>query len=282
VVGPFFLAGPTEFVRKVFLEQLGRPGRITRPTFRIGDLLGAEGLLPRLSTTASHALAALALAALAVLALSALRWPAGRLAVALLVAELATYLASPSWFSYYDAYPAVGVALCIALSVPAASRAPATRRIAWVPVVLAVSLGAALFASGLFVVPTFPGARVSALVPASGGCVMADEPAPLILMDRLSTDLARGCPNWVDVSGNGYGYRLHATGKAELAAADRRANAALLQYLRSGQAAVVVRIWRTTSVVNALARHGTIDRGKGYAVYPGSQYRGTLAVTPPR
>ena len=285
VAGPFFLAGPAQFVRMIFLEQLSRPARVTRPTERLGDLFAAKGLLPHLDATAAYALAALTLATLAVLAASALRWAAGRLAVALLVAQLLTFLGAPSWFSFYDAYPAVGIALCIALSVPAGRAADARTRLAarvtWVPVTLAASLTAALFASGLFVIAAFPGGRVGALLPETGGCVMVDEPATSILMDRLSADLARGCPNWVDVGGHRYRYLLNATGRAQVAAATRRADAALVQYLRSGQAAVVVRVWGT-SVVSALARHGTIDCGRGYAVYPGVQYRGTLAVTPPR
>lgn len=79
---------------------------------------------------------------------------------------------------------------------------------------------------------SFPRAEFMTAAPAS--CIASDDPAALILMDRLSSDLRAGCDVAVDVTGASYG-------SAVPRSMNEAFHAWLLHYLTSSAAYVVVR-----------------------------------------
>jgi alpha-1,2-mannosyltransferase len=74
------------------------------------------------------------------------------------------------------------------------------------------------------------------------GCVTADDPTVLILMDVLSRDLDRGCRVWVDVTGLTYDRTGRPTRDGRVARADNPVwQHQLMGYLTSGAATMLVR-----------------------------------------
>ncbi|MEO5746298.1 MAG: hypothetical protein ABIQ53_17155, partial [Terracoccus sp.] len=113
VDGPFLLAAPTRMFRMVVLDQLGR-GRTPTDTFaRLADIFAPGPVLPGQwspdPVTLVTAGLALVLACLACLASGP-----GRFALSLLGVEVLVLVLSPSFFSYYSAFAAPGMALVVA------------------------------------------------------------------------------------------------------------------------------------------------------------------------
>ena len=87
----------------------------------------------------------------------------------------------------------------------------------------------------------FPVARVSALLP-ERGCIRTDSPGALVLLDRMSSELARGCRVPIDFSGQTYDVgSKDAHGRPVPRVRNAPWQRAAVRYLTSGSAAVLVR-----------------------------------------
>jgi hypothetical protein len=177
------------------------------------------------------------------------------LPTALLAAVVILLLEAPSFFVHYAAFAAApllilagaGSAALAAMTVRRMRvRFPAHRggRIAIVAVAITVvplTVFTAIVA-GLHRGSRFPGARLHQAA-ASSRCVTADSPVALIQMDLLGRDLERGCRVWIDVTGLTYdtaGVR-GPSGDPIPRQLNRRWQHALIEYLLSGNATILVR-----------------------------------------
>jgi hypothetical protein len=98
-------------------------------------------------------------------------------------------------------------------------------------------------------------------------CVMSDEPAGLIALDRLDTNMSHGCPNWVDVTGRTY---FGADRSSHSRAANTSWQRDLTRYLRSGQAVIILRAdgdGMTATTFAAITRDGILVSQGRYHVY---------------
>jgi alpha-1,2-mannosyltransferase len=234
---PFLALAPRQMWQMVVFDQLSRPhGRRTDPLDRLGLAVAGRGL--GLSTTWQAVVTLLMAAAFAVAVVVCLRDRQARLVGAVAMTCVGVLMASPVVFHHYGAFPAapVGATLAIGWSILGAAllRRLRLRRLA---VPLGVAAALVLLAGGGAVAArpldrTFPTTAVEAALPP--GCITADDPTTLILVDRLSSDLRAGCDVAVDVTGASYGVRV-GRGK-NLAYQDW-----LRAYLRSGTAAIVAR-----------------------------------------
>ena len=236
---PFLLAAGSDMVRMVVLTQLGRPREPTDLEQRLVWITGTGGLDELVSHRAQVAAVWTVLVLVTVAAVVAWAGRRGRLWVALLVVQVAVLLAAPSAYAQYAAFPAPALVLVLAA---ACSLLPRPGR-----VVAGTALGAgagALLVAAVLTAPRFvpiPTAEVAARLP-DDGCVRADSPGMLAVLDVLSRDLERGCELPVDLSGYTYDRGAHdAAGEA----VPRRLNLAwqdeALRYLTSGTSAVLVR-----------------------------------------
>lgn len=269
VAGPFLALAGDEMWHRVVSDQLGRKYH-TQPYVRIQYLAGLRKGLPFLPTPVV-ALVVVVIGAVFVAAIVvAWRHPAARLAVAVLVAQFLVLNVSPSFFNFYSAFVAGPLALTMAAAMePTAGRGRRTERLdhrvglAAAAIAAVVTLGA--LANSRDLVDPFPGQRFER---ASVGlrCVMADSNSALILMNRLSSDLANGCPNWVDVTGHTY---FGAAKSDDLTRAQNPGWQRLIRrYLLSGDAVVYVRkgtgLSRRTK--RLIRSHPPLARGDGYVL----------------
>lgn len=278
VNGPFFLAAPAAMWQMVVVEQLGRNVIHRSPVYRLRSLTGVHWLDPHLGAVVATGLAVAALALFVAVAVRAWRVARARLVVVLLVAEAAVLGLAPSWFNFYADYLAPAAAVCVAAAlVPASvgrrgSWARAARAAPWATTALALLITAAFLAGpGNRSARSFPSAPLAAAV-RNSRCVMSDSPMGLILLDSLSRDFRDGCRDWVDVTGRTYG--VDAAASADGRPEPRRDNARwhhdLLAYLRSGNAAIIVRrsgSGITAGMVAALRRGGVLARADRAVVY---------------
>ncbi|PFG39222.1 uncharacterized protein DUF2029 [Georgenia soli] len=266
---PFFLAAPSEMVRYVALAQLGRTraaaGWAERMAGMVGPLLGRDPVLRPV-----HVLLVVGgCAAVALAAWSVRRDRRAHLFLALLAGAVLTLLASPTTFRHYGALAAVPVSVVLGLAVQRAralqvrGRRPAQVMVAGATAVLLVAAAQSLAPA---VRAPFPRALAGAARHVDG-CVTADDPTALVLMDTLSRDLARGCRLWVDVSGLTYdpARPTHGTPRRLDGPWQRQ----VLGYLSSGEATVVHR--RGTGL-DALSR-ATVARWPVLAEAGGYQLR---------
>lgn len=245
VFGPFVVAAPGSALRMVVADQVGRHATRTSPIARLEKLTSIHTAVRGLGTSGSLVL--LAVVGLLSLALAGAAWqrPAVRPLVVVALAQVAVLLLSPTYFSYYSGYPAAPFALVLAAGVATIAERPATRR---VPRLL-VQSSAVIAAVVLAVAAIGVGARGRApdigpgmaAAAASQHCVMADSPLALIDLDVLSRDLARGCPNWVDVSGRTYDLDASTGATYHPRSRNQRWQADVMRYLMSGNAVVVIR-----------------------------------------
>jgi hypothetical protein len=156
------------------------------------------------------------------------------------VAHVVVLTVSPSWFGFYADYAAVPFALAVGAAAASLRRRRAGQTTAWATVAGAAAVSLAILVAGNFHAAT-PWRHSKALIAAVRGdrCVMSDAPAGLIELNKLDSDFANGCPNWVDFTGRTY------FGRDFSSTAPRKRNAAwqhdMLAYLTSGQAVFVVR-----------------------------------------
>ncbi|MEV8177404.1 phospholipid carrier-dependent glycosyltransferase [Cellulosimicrobium funkei] len=239
VLGPFLLAAGSDMVRMVVLDQLTRPPATTDLEQRLVWLTGTGGLRDLVPEQEQLAVAWTVLGLATVAAVAAWVGRRGRLWVVLLAVQVGVLLLSPSAYPQYAAFSAPALVLVLAA---ACSLLPRPGRVAAGAL---LSIGAtALLVAAVQTAPRiapFPTAEVAAALP-DDGCVRADSPGVLAVLDVLSRDLERGCELPVDLSGYSYD---HGARDAAGEPVPRRRNLAwqeeALRYLTSGSSAVLVR-----------------------------------------
>jgi hypothetical protein len=207
---PFFLAAPAAMFRMVVTDQLTRGRMASTTAHRVAGTLGLGRVVgPHPAFHGVLLLAVLGLAAALVVVLA--RVPSARVAVVLLLAQIGVLVTSPSYFSYYEAYPAPALALCVGAFVGAVValvrlRAPApvlVRRTVSALVAVAVVVGLAAIArtdTVTVVGRAFPAAVLRASV-AHARCVTSDSVDALVQLDVFGRNVRRGCPVVIDLGG---------------------------------------------------------------------------------
>lgn len=212
---PFFIAAPAVMWRQIVVAQLGRPNQDLPVWIRIRSIIGVDAAGTgrpwwQLSGTAG---AVLLLALLAIVVVLALTTPDGRAFVALLAVSAAILLISPSYLQHYATLTAAPLALVGAAGV---GRLAALMRNRWTTIPLAVL--AVLVAVVAYlpqdlgirtkedrpIAQVLPIARLKTAAATVHGCLISDDPTVLVLMNRLSADLDRGCDVQADPSGIGF------------------------------------------------------------------------------
>ncbi len=253
---PFFLAAPATMFRYVVRDQLGRPSSGGSVWSRLRDMTGLRPLLASWPTGLAYVF--LVVVVVVVLAATAAALPAKhtRILGALVLALGLVLVASPSFFDHYAAFTAAPLALVVGASaerVPAGLAVrlshPAVMAVG-AAVVIALAAPGVLRPQGIHVPRAL--ATAAAKVP---GCVTADDPTVLVLMNAQSRDLRRHCPVWVDVTGITYDTgdgRRPDNGRLEREADSRWQND-ILTYLLSGTATIVTRPETDLAAANAAA-----------------------------
>ncbi|QWZ07855.1 DUF2029 domain-containing protein [Nocardioides panacis] len=248
---PFLLAAPGPMFRMVVVDQLSRGRMAATLTKRTTGMLGLSEVVGHRPHLEGPVLLLL-VAGAALLALAWVRVPSARVAVVLLLAQGGVVLASPSYFRYYDAYPAPALALCVGAVaaavlglLPARPRAPVVRRTAAVTLALGLvlALGAAAGSDTRAVIGrAFPAAALRGAV-SRARCVTADSAGALVQLDVFGRDLRRGCPVVIDVGGLSHDRDAAAIvgGLQTSRRTDQRWQRDVRGYLRSGGAQVLVR-----------------------------------------
>lgn len=281
--GPFFLAAPSQMWHMVVTEQLGRWRGPTTALGRLNQLSSVGLFTVHLQHSSVVAVVVLFGAVFVGAAVLAWRVRGGRLMVVLAVAQLLLLVVAPSWFAFYTDYATPALALTLAAAVGGAAVTAVRRGTAWragpvlcaaVPIAFfaAITIAIGVMRPAALIRP-FPSRQLaSAVASPSYRCVMADSPMGLIELNVLSRDFANGCRNWVDVSGRTYGVDRGrtATGKPIGRSENLIWQRDLLNYLRSGQAIVLVRISGTgisRATLAAIRAGGVLKRAGGYTVY---------------
>lgn len=231
VLAPFFVLAPRQMWTMVISDQFGRDTSPTSRVARFASIFGTKTVLTGHTTSVDVVTVVLVVVTLVMLIICMVDRRAW-IVVALFVANLATLFASPSYFRHYGVFLIGPLALIFSIGLGRLLRPLPSLGLA----VGGAALVAAVVGSGVVTAwqPTgdrFPGARFSAAAPS--GCITSDDPAGLIQMNRLSSDLRQGCDVPVDVTGASYG------------PLPRRQNAAfqrwLTEHLLSGRAFVILR-----------------------------------------
>jgi hypothetical protein len=274
--GPFLLLSRGQLWQQAVAQQLGRARDQNSTASRLAQLSGLNYLsLPRPAE-----LALLVLGTAVALAVCWLAWriPRARLAVALVLVQVAVLVSAPSWFSFYTDYAAPAAALTVAAGIGALSarRAAAgsgwwdrAARYGWTVVAVAALETVLLVVTGrVNVVAPFPRVPLARAVTQTR-CLMSDSAMALIQLNALSSGLEHRCPNWVDVTGKTYG-----PDKPASPAIPRRANARwqadLRAYLLSGDAVIIIRADGTglsRATTAAIRRGGVLAAAGGYVIY---------------
>ncbi len=237
---PFFAAAPARMWDQVVVAQLTRPDDAVGLGKRVRAVLGvtAPGQTTPLAGVPGREVGLVLLVLAVAMTVLALTDRRARLLVALLAACTALLLATPSFFQHYTALAAAPLAL---VGGAGAQRAAVLLRGRWAPpaviavvVVLAVSMNVRHDARRQWERP--PVAALRAAVQQVNGCVTADDPTVLAVVDRLTPDLAAGCPLQADPSGIGYllpdGRGSRGSERIDKPAFQRE----IVRYLRSGSA----------------------------------------------
>ena len=239
VLLPFALRAPDAMLRLVVLDQLGRARTPGTSAARLEGVTGVGTALSSASDVTRGVVTAAVCVVVTIAATAAWRRDRGRLWVALLAAQVGMILAAPSYYAHYAAYSAAAVALVLAAGVSLVD----VRHRAWTAALACCALGFATGA-GAARAPapvSFPVAEVRELLPATG-CIRADSPGALAVVDVLSRNEARGCDTRIDVSGQAYdvGSRDR-DGRHVPRVRNQRWQRDAVAYLTSGSAAVVAR-----------------------------------------
>ncbi|MBO0900426.1 DUF2029 domain-containing protein [Cellulomonas sp. zg-ZUI22] len=271
VLLPFALASPGAVVRLVLLAQLGRPRSGTTTGERLEGITGVGTALEPQPPGTRAAWTVVVCVAVAVAAVVAWCGRRGRLWVAVLGTQVAVLLVSPSFYVNYAAYSAAAVVLVVAAAVslvPGGRPAWAGPRV-WAAALTVGALGLPTAAVRPPPPETLAVAEVRGLLPEQG-CVRADSPGVLAVLDVLSRDEERGCRTRVDVSGQTYvvGDRDD-RGRPVPRSRNSRWQDDAVAYLTSGTAAVLVRATGNgfdDATVERLHRQGTLVRLRGAQV----------------
>jgi hypothetical protein len=192
-----------------------------------------------------------------------------RLFGTLAAAAVIVLLFCPSWFGFYADFAAVPMALCVAGAAGAAGVLRRTQRtLGWLTAAAAGAGTACIAIAGTFhATAPWRGAHRLAAAVKSLHCVMSDEPAGLIALDRLDVNMSHGCPNWVDVTGRTY---FGTDRSSRSRAANPTWQRDLTRYLRSGQAVIILRAdgdGMTPKTFEAVTRDGILVSDGRYRVY---------------
>jgi alpha-1,2-mannosyltransferase len=282
---PFLVAAPSSMFRMVVLDQLSRGRMASTAMERVGGVLGLSSYVAH-HPSLDGPLVLVLVGGVAAILLVWVRVPSARVAVVLLVAQGSVLVASPSYFSYYDAYPAPALALCVgaavaaALGVLGAARLPSrswvagVRRAASTALVLGLlaGLGTVVRSDTVTVVGrAFPAATIRGGL-AHARCVTADSVSALVQLNVFGRDLRRGCPLVIDVGG-----LSHDRDAAKLANGlqtpkreDLRWQRDVSAYLESGTVQVLVRRHHDgfdRATLRRLHRSGLLVNAGSYQVY---------------
>jgi hypothetical protein len=165
--------------------------------------------LVNLGLLGTLALTSLAVTLVAVVLVAVLAWrvPTARLWAALLAAQSAMLMLSPSYFGHYGTFVAPSLALLAGAGTASLLAWARTRSVALGRLAPVAGLVAMVFLTG-HVIDHTEGRRVPAAMAdqalAGVDCVAADSDAALIAADVLTRDLRHGCPLVVDVTGLTY------------------------------------------------------------------------------
>ena len=242
---PFFLKAPTRMFRYVISDQLGRPSSGGSVWSRLRDITGVRPLLSSWPTVPAYVFLTLIVLAGLSLTAFALRQADTRVFAALLVGTVALLLVSPSFFDHYAGFAAAPAALVAATTTDRVSLARWATSARWRNAALvAVSVVALVLAAPGILRPQ--GTRVPRALASAAklpGCVTADDPTVLVLMNAQSRDLQRHCRVWVDVTGITYdtGHGHHPDNGRVQREADATWQLQIMSYLRSGSATIVSR-----------------------------------------
>lgn len=269
---PFLVLTGRRMIDMVIVQQLLRPPATTSRLARLPKLLGVARIVPDHTFARYIAIAV----GLALILAAVLCWQArqARLVVLLLVAGFALLLESPVYFEHYPIVLAAPAALTAGIGLGPLVRATAgwRRRAGQGVMVLALlAVGAsAVLSARLPANREFPGTKLARALP-ERGCVIADDDAALIELNRFSEDLRQGCHVEVDVTGLTYGVyaRHHPDGRP----VSRRSNVDwqtfLRSYLTSGSAFILVRQTGTglsRDTEGFLAQAPVIGRANGFTL----------------
>ena len=270
---PFLLLAPGPMVRMVVADQVGRP----RMGVTIGGRLRAVlTLAPHLAgAPAATKQAVLALALVVVVAAAAAAWSRRRARVVVLLLGVTTLvlLAGPSYFQHYASFPAPFLALVVGIGCGVLlERLPRPVAVTGALAAVVVITLAAVTPMSRHLNDPFPGTQLGRLA-VGRGCVTSDDPGALILMNVLTRDLDRGCPQPVDFTGQTYDDSYAAQSRPSGTPVPRRANqrwqAVAVHQLTTGSATVLARLGHdgfdlaTMRRLRALPVVGTVG---GYAV----------------
>jgi alpha-1,2-mannosyltransferase len=275
VCAPTFLLAPTRMWELVVADQLGRAGSHTSLLLRAASFTPVDRLIPhsspplRLAAVAAVALLVVAAMVLTVAVASA------RVFVALLVVQCAVLCVGPPYYTHYGAFLGPPVALTMGVGAERLTAIARHWTPSWrVPLIAGMALVLLVVALPVLFRPLyerFDGARVAAVL-ANRRCVVADSPGALVLANVLTRDLDRRCPTQIDVTG--VTYNVAAVIGRDGRYVPRPKNSLwqrdLMNYLRSGQAAIVTRVAADGLDANSrrtLRRYGLLYRGPGVTVY---------------
>lgn len=247
ICGPFFIAAPALMFRDIVTAQLGRPDLVEISTIvRLRSMFGVAGAgavdtTPVLGVPGDLVLAVL-LGVAAVLAVVAVFERRARVFVALLAATAAVLLAAPSYYLHYSILCAAPLALVggvgaqrIIAAFP--GRAP---RVVLVALVVAAIVGLNLRHDQSVIGYSVPVAALRAGADRVDGCIVADDPTLLAVLDRLTPQVEAGCDVQADPSGAGY-VLPYPNGVAVQRIDQPAFQREIVRYLHSGDAWIRVR-----------------------------------------
>jgi hypothetical protein len=274
VDGPFFVSAPRHMVRMIVLDQINRPAH--QPvSLRLAFMSGAGSIFRTFEQTSRLAYAVAVVAVVLIVAAVALRAASGWLLTTTLLAQCAVLLAAPSSYMYYDDYLAPVACIAFAVGIAELTRRGVTSRVRQGSVLVLTAAAGCLVAAAAIVqvdvIVPYPASRLARGVQ-HAHCVVSNVPMTLIMLDVLSRDLSRGCPNAVDLEGRRYGADRPVHGSDYLAP-NSRWERDLDRYLLSGDALALypenkaALLGLSPKLRTALARAPILAADGGYVIY---------------
>lgn len=249
---PFFVAAPTNMVRYVVTDQLGRAQANVSMVERLESIFGLDPLSASdpVNSTAFHLSIVVALAIFGTCAVVAARQPGARVFAGLLAAHIVVLLASPSYFGHYSILTASPLALVFGVTVGKVATVVSQRHprpAPWGRVLTSAAVLASLAfnAPGLLhpIGTPFPAQALRPAAARVGGCVQTDDPTVIVELNVLTPNLRRGCRVWPDVTGWTYDTANVRASNGHPLSRPRNPiwQHIVLTYLRSGSAVVLAR-----------------------------------------